>query len=212
MTPELEQQIRRWASESEGWTTADRCVEMAQLILDTKPQTIVEIGVFGGRSFIPQALALKQNRKEHGIVGRIYGLDPWKKDATIEGYEGNDADVKANKDWWMSVDIHMIHKLAAEAVWKYHVDEHAILIRSASQYCHECIPPIDILVVDGNHSEVASCRDVALYMPKLNGGGYAWMDDCGWPTTQSAQRLMLSSCDLVRENTDVTLYKLFRKR
>lgn len=202
MTPQLESQIRDWAANSEGWTTTDRCVEMAQLVLDVKPDTVVEIGVFGGRSFIPQALALKEVRKATGQIGHIYGIDAWKKEATVEGEN------EANREWWLAVDIHHIHKLAVEAVWKYQVDEHAIIIRAASQHCGGCVPTIDVLFIDGNHSEVASCRDAAIYLPKLKQGGYLWVDDCDWDSTKAMQKMVEAQCKIVK---DSGAYKLFRK-
>lgn len=199
MTPDLETTIRRWCAESEGWTTAERCLEMAQLILDKKPDTVVEIGVFGARSLIPQALALKANGK-----GKIYGIDPWKKEHTIEGE--NDA----NKEWWLGVDIHHIHKLAVEAIWKYQVDEHAVLIRSASQHCVDCIPDVDILFIDGNHSEIASCRDASLFLPIVKHGGIVLVDDCDWQSTQKMQRMVEEQCTLGKISPDGH-WKLFYK-
>ena len=206
MTPELETTIRQWCSESEGWTSADRCVEMAQLILTSHPHCVVELGVFGGRSFIPQALALKDNGH-----GQIYGVDAWKKDATIEGYDPTNPEDKANRDWWLAVDIHDIHKKAVEAVWKYQVDEYAVLICSASQnakelFYHECI---DILFIDGCHSEIASCRDAELYLPRVVQNGFIWLDDCDWASTKKMQSMVEAECDLLK---DCGSYKLFRKR
>ena len=55
-----------------GWQGAQRSLQMAQLILDTKPDVVVEIGVYAGRSLVPMALALKHNGR-----GRVVGIDPW---------------------------------------------------------------------------------------------------------------------------------------
>lgn len=184
---------------SEGWLTAERGIEMADLIKTMQPETVVEIGVFGGRSLIAQALALKANGH-----GKIFGIDPWKKEDALEG------EIKANQDWWNNnVDLHQIHKGTMEAIWRLGLDDYAVIIRAASQRLPKLFPGgIDILSIDGNHSEAASCRDVELYVPQLNVNGYCWMDDCDWATTKKAQELILKWCREVRTSADGH-YKLY---
>lgn len=201
MRPELASTIREWHRTSEGWMEFERMMEMAQLILDTGPSVVCELGVFGGRSFITQALALKENGH-----GKIYGVDPWKLEKAIEGE--NDANV----NWWKNnVDLNVIHQYCVNALWKYELDKHATIIRSASQDCYELFKKIDILNVDGNHSEVASCRDVTLYLPMVKPGGYVWFDDCDWATTKAAQNWLEDACEIVKVSPDGH-YKLYRKR
>jgi len=38
-----------------GWSTTEKCYEMARLIEDNKVQTSVELGIFAGRGFIINA-------------------------------------------------------------------------------------------------------------------------------------------------------------
>ena len=45
-----------------------------------RPKVIVELGIFGGRSLLPQALQLRDN----GDGGIIYGIDPWTKAAALD--------------------------------------------------------------------------------------------------------------------------------
>lgn len=201
MTPDLEKQIRDWVKSSEGWTTEDRALEMAQLILDNKPDVVVEIGVFGGRSFIPQALALKENGRGH-----IYGIDPWTVECAIEGEN------EANVNWWRkNMDINVIHQYCVNAVWKYGVQERAIIIRAASQYCPQLFPKIDTLLIDGCHSEVASTRDAEHYLPRVKKGGFVWADDCDWATTKRMQTMIEEKCDVLKVG-DNGHYKLYKKR
>lgn len=44
----------------EGWCSQEKMIKMVSLILATKPERVVEIGVFYGKSLICQALALKK--------------------------------------------------------------------------------------------------------------------------------------------------------
>src|SRR5215468_10710070 len=71
-----------------GWPHPMKEKHLAHLILQLKPQLVVEIGVYGGRSFIPQAMALKHNKS-----GFIYGIDPWDSEAV----KRNAAE---NEDWF----------------------------------------------------------------------------------------------------------------
>ncbi|MBI2809024.1 MAG: hypothetical protein HYX68_28910 [Planctomycetes bacterium] len=44
----------------EGWCTPEKAQMLAALIIDALPALCVEIGVHGGKSLIPQAMALRQ--------------------------------------------------------------------------------------------------------------------------------------------------------
>lgn len=210
MNSELEQAITRVVPQMQGWCTVEKALAMAQLIEDTKPNVIVELGVFGGRSLIPQALALQAQQSSPVSPARIYGIDPWKKDACLEGT--ND---KANDEWWAKLDLEAIHRGCMEVIWHYNLDRHCTVIRAAGEHVAELFPDfdgaesIDILHIDGNHSELASTRDVGLWLPRVASGGYIWLDDTDWATTQKAVEMVSEQCDLVK---DFGKFRLYRKR
>lgn len=194
--------LRRLIPTMEGWTTPERCLEMYDLILEFKPETVVEIGVFGGRTLIAMALAVRQNG-----IGKVYGMDPWKLEAAIEAEpEG------PQKDWWKNVNLHSMHKLTMEAIWNNGLDEWAIVIRAASQHLPHLFPGgIGVLNLDGNHSEAASCRDVNNYVPQLWHNGLVFMDDTDWRSTQKAQSLILETCVEYRVG-DQGHYKIYQRQ
>lgn len=181
----------------EGWVTPEKGIVIAELVVENKPEICVEIGVFGGRSLIATALALRENHH-----GKVYGIDPWKTDACLEG----DQD-QGNKDWWSKVDLHAIHKGCMEAIWRLGLDARAIVIRSTSEHAVSLFKRIDFFVLDGNHSEVASCRDVERFCPKMKVGAYMVFDDTDWPTTKKAQELALKWCDEIKDNGSWKLYR-----
>ncbi|OLE10688.1 MAG: hypothetical protein AUG89_11535 [Acidobacteria bacterium 13_1_20CM_4_56_7] len=198
MTGELYNLIGSEMSKLDGWTTPERGIEMAKLILETKPTVVVELGVFGGRSFIAQAFALQSLG-----TGVIYGIDPWKTEAALEGE--NDA----NRQWWSeSVDLEKIHREAMAVIWRNKLDQHAVIIRASSQHVVQLFNEIDVINIDANHSEIASCRDVELWLPKVKQGGLIWFDDADWVSTQKAVNMLHKSCDVVTDNEH---WKLFRK-
>lgn len=204
LPPEIEATINADIPRMEGWSEPRRCCEMAEIIIERRPSVVVEIGVFGGRTLVAQALALRHNNR-----GVIYGVDPWKVEPALEGEN------EANCSWWKGVDLHKMHQLTVEAIWKHKLDDFAVLIRSTSQvavHLFEGLPTIGVLFIDGNHSEVASCRDVERWLPCVRAGGLVWMDDCNWPTTQKAQQLLLDECREVQTKENDGKFRLFARK
>ena len=191
--------ISHYVPQLEGWLDVARGHEMAELIIDTKPDVVVEIGVFGGRSLIAQAFGLRENNK-----GKIYGIDPWKVETAVEHFQ----DEKNNEWWRKNITLEDIHKGCMRAIWDHHLDPWVVILRAASQNVYQLFPDnIDILYVDGNHSEVSSTRDVENFVPRVKSGGYVFMDDCDWPTTQKAVVIIETMCDLVKNSGNYRLYK-----
>lgn len=206
MEPALEATILKVIAPLEGWCWPEKALAMADLILREKPATVVEIGVFGGRSLIPQALALKANG-----TGIAYGIDPWRKEDALEGLLSD-----ADHAWWASVDLDLIHAGCMRAIWDADVENHCIIVRSHSRHCPRLFGGgIQVLHVDSTHSEAASTRDVNLYLPQVPAGGYIWMDDVNWPTVAKAVALLDAACDRV-EKLELTgggsMCVLFRKK
>ncbi len=186
-----------------GWTSVDRGLEMAEMILDwnfIKPLRCVELGVFAGKSLIPMALAIRA--KGNGI---LFGVDPWRTEPCLEGEN------EANKEWWSKVDLDEIHTDLMSHIWRLGLQSHAIIIRARSQDVWSLFQfGIQFLNVDGCHSEVASCRDVELYIPLVESGGYVFLDDADWESTQKCQEIIMQSCELVKSGENGH-YKIFRK-
>jgi predicted O-methyltransferase YrrM len=197
---ELHQQIKtEMAQIHHGWTSVERGLEMAELILEHRPSVVLELGCFGGRATIPMALALK-----HAGCGKIYTVDPWFTEPCLEGEN------EANKEWWANVDLDEIHKGVIDLIWRLGLEQVCIVIRARSQDVPELFPRISMINVDGNHSEIASCRDVNNYLPRLQQGGFCFLDDADWDTTQKCQEIIMQSCELFKSG-DNGHYKIFRK-
>lgn len=190
---EVLEQIRAIVPLLPGWMTPERCCELADAIFETRPRLCVEIGVFGGRSLVAQAMALRA--AGHG--GVVAGLDPWRTDDALEGEN------EANQHWWSNLDIEAIHRRAMAAIWDNHLEAHTVVVRSASQHAAPLFSEIDMLLVDGNHSEVASTRDVELYVPKVRSGAYIVADDYDWPSVQKAYTRLQEMADVVKYGHEV---------
>jgi hypothetical protein len=71
---------------------------------------------------------------------------------------------------------------------------------------------IDILHIDGNHSEDPALFDAKNWLPKVRPGGYIWFDDANWPTTKKAVDYLLETCELDPSSKREDAYLLLRKR
>ncbi len=151
-----------------GWCSYDKACRLAGMIIALRPEISLEVGIYGGRSFLPMALA-------HKFIGKgtVIGIEPWSYEAAIEGYDDK------NKDWWLnhshleqakSSFLRAANLLGVANVMKVHE------VKS-----DEFNPPdgIGVLHLDGQHSEQA-LRDVKRYAPKVQIGGFVVLDDVAW--------------------------------
>ncbi|MCI5051962.1 MAG: class I SAM-dependent methyltransferase [Simkaniaceae bacterium] len=185
-------QVLRERPNVHGWCTEEKALAMFDLILEAKPDVCVEIGVFGGSSILPTAKALKVNGK-----GVVYAIDPW---STPEALRGQDA---PNIGWWKDVNLDDVYRSYMNMVRKNKISGHVNTMRMTSEAAAPSIGEIDILHVDGNHSEESTLIDVQHYFPKVKKGGYIWCDDFQWSidgkrSTLKAYQIMLDECDLVK--------------
>lgn len=149
----------------QGWCELAKANTLAGIVLALRPDISVEIGVFGGSSFIPIALA-------HKAVGRgiAIGIDAWSKSVAIR-----EQTTPEHRKWWAELDIDKIHDGFQVAVEKYQLRPFTDIIRSESKNFQ---PPhnIGLLHIDGAHSGEA-VNDVYRFAPKVHAGGFVVMDD-----------------------------------
>lgn len=187
-----------------GWCTQQKAEAMMELIHEARPQICVEVGVFGGSSLFPCAKALA-----HLGQGHLYGIDPWENEACLVGYQKDDP----NYLWWKAVDLEKIYRDLQSVLHKHKLDAHCTLVRKEAREALKQFKDgsIDILHIDGNHTEQNAYDDARLYLPKVKSGGYIWFDDINWSTTRKAVAYLAKHCDLDIERS-TNAYALFKKR
>ncbi len=170
-----------------GWCVYEKADKLMELIHETNPKVVVEIGVFGGSSVYPMAQALRYQR--HGV---IYAIDPWKAEDCQMGYQPDDP----NYIWWTTVDLEKIYKDFAKLIKKNSLSSFCTIMRATSLEAVNFFADesIDILHVDGNHTEESAFTDVTLFLPKVKKNGYIWFDDVNWSSTNKAVRYLLERC------------------
>lgn len=161
-----------------GWCTPEKACVLADLIIEKNISTVVEVGIFGGRSIIPMAMAIK----EKGL-GHVWGVDPWIMEAVFEGDNG-----KENDEWWGQQDLDQIYQGFVEEVFRSGVGRECRWLRCRGEEATKFFADgsIQLFHLDSNHSELASCRDVELWHRKLAPKSFWVLDDADWPTQQKA--------------------------
>lgn len=194
---QTKQDAFNYMGQLEGWCTKSKASILIDFIFMLHPKTIVEIGVWGGKSLIPMAHALK-------IKGRgvIYGIDSWDSKESAEGMD------QVNSEWWGKVDHEAILKGLQKKISEFGLGGEIILLKMTSKLAPN-IPNIDILHIDGNHSEQSANFDVQKWVPLVRPGGVIIFDDVGWSTgdssNESAVRWLDQNCTrlaLFREESD----------
>jgi hypothetical protein len=163
----------------EGWCLPAKAAHLSELIESYKPGLIVEVGVFGGKSLIPMAMAA-----QHNGTGIVYGIDPWSADAALEGEKD-----EANRTWWgQTIELETIYRKFIQHVMRLNLTHECRWIRARSEDVVGMFPreSIEFFHLDSNHSELVSCRDVELWEPKISPRGFWVLDDSDWPTQQKA--------------------------
>ena len=200
MNADLTNYFQRIHNTLHGWCTESKARVMVDLIIKVRPTVCVEVGVFGGRSLYPTALALKYNG-----LGSVVGIDPWAVDASIECMAS-----EAELAWWKAVDHDSIYRYCQDHILALGISDYARLLRLRSDQAAGGFPDrsINVLHIDGNHSEKTSVEDVTLWLPKVAKHGFIWFDDIDWASTQPAVKLLESKCDPIESFETFSLYRL----
>jgi len=151
----------------DGWASCEKGCAMAALVLTMKPKTVLEIGLFAGRSIFGMAMAAKE-------IGncKVIGLDAYSS-SVAAGLETG-----LNAEWWAKLDFKEIEAKMRALLKTFQLENTVEVVISKSD---DYTPPdsIDIWHCDGAHTEQA-VTDVERYAPKIPLGGIAILDDLHW--------------------------------
>ena len=159
------------ATPAGGWCSPEKAIKLAEIVLELRPQRVVELGVWTGGSALPIAMALRQIG-----AGQLTAIDAWSTEASVAGQEG------ANATWWSAVGD-AGHEWAYQTLLgrlkKYEIAaDRCVVLRQRSDVAP--IPrSIDVLHHDANHGPQA-VADIERWAPAVRIGGILIVDDVGW--------------------------------
>lgn len=188
MNQKLADKIKYILPTLKGWCPEIKALAMAEHIVQHRPKVVVEIGIFGGRSLIPMALAC--HFIGHGVV---HGIDPWSAEAALKFEKDS-----KNKEWWSKLDYRKIYEDFVRSVYMYELLHHCWWYRTEASKAVSVFDEIDMLHIDGNHSHESATSDVNLYVPKVKSGGFIWFDDIDWQSTQGALKSLYKDLIFVK--------------
>lgn len=183
-----------------GWCPTEKAAELIRLVREHRPAVICEVGVFGGRSLLPMAAACRE-------IGRgvCYAVDPWTRDAAIEGTVR-----ECDREWWSQVDLAAVKATFFGAILEHDLAAAVRVLEGRWADVHPAVPEIDIGHIDGNHSPEVSGTDASLMLAKLRPGGIVVMDDTDSPDQIApALRQLDERCHLIR---DWGKWRVYQKR
>jgi methyltransferase family protein len=167
MSTALFQQIEKVVPNLDGWCEVQKAQALAAIILGLRPNVTVEIGIFGGRSFLPMAMAHKEIGR-----GMAIGIDAWDNQAASEGYETDD------EKFWSNVNFNDVFQKFSRMVIELGVQNCVKVFKRRSD---DVEPPavIDLFHCDGQHTDQA-VKDCQRFGTKIRIGGIAVLDDLNW--------------------------------
>src|SRR5690348_5936514 len=92
----------------DGWCSIQKAKALASSVIALRPEIVVEIGTYSGRSFIPMLMALHENG-----FGKAVGIDPYSASASAEGEIGE------NAEWWKRLDHEKIRNEFIQRIEPY---------------------------------------------------------------------------------------------
>jgi predicted O-methyltransferase YrrM len=144
----------------EGWLSVNEAVTLHRLASSLPPQsTVVEVGSWKGKSTYCLAKGLRD--------GRVIAIDPFDS----SGEDGSRENYEQQKGEEPLLDQFRNQMKRLEVLDKIH-----ILQGFSSQFVG-CLKEIDLLFIDGDHSQQACLFDFQNYSPALRRGGYLAFHD-----------------------------------
>lgn len=155
---------------------------LADLIVDRRMNLAVEIGVYRGRSIVPQALAFKSLG-----AGRVIGIDPYRA-ASARQTDDHEVPLAILDDFVERTDRDGLYLETQGRLSRLGVGDFGELRRMTSHEAADSFADrsVDMLHIDGNHDLAAVLDDLTCCLPKLRHRAYLVMDDASWRAIRPA--------------------------
>lgn len=197
--------IERAEQQLLGWCWREKSIALVKLILALRPEICVEIGVFGGRSAVPCAAALRHLGK-----GSLYAIETWSNSVAVE-YATNET----NDTWWQKIDFRPLKTDFLRFIAENDLAMQTKIIEMPSGRAAILFDQIDFLHIDGAHSIINAVEDVIYYATKVRKDGIIILDDANWETIGPALEILTSMCgapEFVKDPTEAHTFAIFRRR
>jgi predicted O-methyltransferase YrrM len=189
----LDEKVSRCLETADGWCSPNKAAWLTRLIVSRQVAKVLEIGIFGGKSLIPMALALQS-----AGGGTVIGVEPWSADVAISEptNESNDA-------WWANVNFALIKERFFANCARYGVLAMIKVMEMDSDSAFRFLEPgdrqFDLIHIDGAHSPERALRDAKSWSRLVKRGGVVVFDDIGWPSVAPARDFLTRNLTVIDE-------------
>jgi len=182
-----------------GGCSHEKAFLMSLIISEFKLDKTVDIGVYKGRSFFPQAIA-------HQLYsgGVVYGIDPYN---SKEAVQNDRPDLQKELDnFVIMTDFQKLYDDVSEIIITYGYILNSKLIRSTS--CDAAMEfknakiKFGLVHIDGNHDTKLVMEDVQNYLSLLAEKSFMVLDDISWNSVQPAYSLLIKEMLFIDEFVD----------
>lgn len=182
-----------------GGCSASKAWAMAALIRRLDAKASLDIGVYRGRSLVPQAIA---HRRHTG--GTAFGVDPYTNDAALQkDHPELGAELAAFAE---KTDFEALYRDVDRLRHTAGVADHCTIVRetsaNAARRFRERGQRFGLIHIDGNHDTAPVLQDVDDYVPLLQPGGILVMDDVSWSSVKPAYARVAARMVRLFERTD----------
>ena len=182
-----------------GGCSASKAWVMAALIRHLNARASLDIGVYRGRSLMPQALAHLRH-----AGGMAFGVDPYANDAALQkDHPELQAELAAFAE---RTDFEALYQEVDRLRHAIGVANHCTLVRetsaNAARLFRERGQTFGLIHIDGNHDTAPVMQDVEDYLPLLEPGGILVMDDVSWDSVKPAYARVAALMPRLFERTD----------
>ena len=189
----LEEKVSRCLETIDGWCSPKKAAWLARLIVSRRLTNVLEIGIFGGKSLIPIALAVQSVGG-----GTVIGVEPWSGDvATKEPMN------ETNDTWWASLDFAGLKQRFFANCARYCVLAMTKVMEMNSNSAFRFLEPggrqFDLIHIDGAHSPERALRDARSWSSLVKKGGLVVFDDIAWQEVALARDFLTQNLTVIDE-------------
>jgi predicted O-methyltransferase YrrM len=189
----LEEKVSRCLETTDGWCSPKKAAWLARLIVSRQVKNILEVGIFGGKSLIPMALAVQS-----AGGGTVIGVEPWSADVAI-----SEPTNETNDAWWASINFAQVKERFFANAARYGVLAMIKVMETDSDSAFRFLEPgdrqFDLIHIDGAHSPERALRDAKSWSKLVKKGGLVVFDDIGWPSVAPARDFLTRNLTVIDE-------------
>ena len=181
-----------------GGCSVSKATVLAHILKSEKIRKSIDIGIYRGRSYFPQALVHTKYTR-----GKVIGIDPYSK---ADAMEYDEKELQAEITQFVdTTDFDELYATVEGLRTQLHVEEGSEIMRTTSDAAAVALAgqKFGLIHIDGNHDTEPVLNDVRNYLPLLDpSNGFLVLDDISWRSVRPAVDLVTSQMTLLYARVD----------